>query len=213
MRRFLRTSSRGRPFSTSSTSSPHNAPTTAPHSHPPPPPMLHSAIAQGKLAPVKFLVERGDGIDINAKDSHGLTALHVSIASKTTPITDFLLSQASINVNELEENKQTPLHLACFLGDLEIVQKLVGRGANVNSNDGLNGTPLHMACHKGHAKVAEFLIGHGAKLDICSNEDGSTPLHIASSEGLHIPLTPSFSTQTIFSLINQLMQFLNHRTP
>ncbi|XP_030849481.1 ankyrin repeat domain-containing protein 50-like [Strongylocentrotus purpuratus] len=79
-----------------------------------------------------------------------------------------------------KQDDLTPLQAAASNGRLDVVQVLIGQGADIKSasNDGV--TPLHVASLKGHLDV--FLIGQGAVLNKVGR-DGSTPLEVASIKG------------------------------
>ena len=84
-------------------------------------------------------------------------------------------------------NKNTPLHVACELGDLEIVKLLFRyldiKRALIHPNDAGN-TPLHLACIGKHRDVVEKLIEHSDITDVFGhqNNDGNTPLHLDQKE-------------------------------
>jgi ankyrin repeat protein len=66
------------------------------------------------------------------------------------------------NVNETNRTGNTPLHLACQAGYLNIVQYLVQFGqalVNIGKNDGA--TPLHLACSMGHYGIVQYLVEYG----------------------------------------------------
>lgn len=66
----------------------------------------------------------------------------------------------------------SPLHRACYDGDLVELQKLVKSGSNINSLDRSFTSllaPLHIAAFQGHLDIAAFLISQGAKVDIKSS--------------------------------------------
>ncbi len=57
------------------------------------------------------------------------------------------------------DDKEPPLHLACYRGHLEIVKTLVNHGARIDKGAGrYNMTPLHNACLRGHKEVVKYLI-------------------------------------------------------
>ena len=60
---------------------------------------------------------------------------------------------------------RTPLLAASFKGHLDVVQFLIGHGADLNSVDKYGLTPLHGASLNGHVDVVQFLIGQGADLN------------------------------------------------
>lgn len=67
-----------------------------------------------------------------------------------------------INVNETDDGGNTLLHAACFDGRLDIVKKLIKKGALVNVNNFWYSTPLGYAVLRKHYNVVEFLLQHGA---------------------------------------------------
>ncbi|MBN1271211.1 MAG: ankyrin repeat domain-containing protein [Candidatus Aminicenantes bacterium] len=79
-------------------------------------------------------------------------------------------------------NGVTPLHIAAFEGQLEIVKMLCEKGADVRAGDTQLGTPLHYAAYNGQDAVVGFLIDRGVDVDI-KNESGATPLFLAVNRG------------------------------
>lgn len=93
------------------------------------------------------------------------------------------LLAAGAAVNEPDTLGGTPLHDACWAGELEIARLLVERGARVNARHREAGsTPLHYAVITNHAAVVEFLLDKGADLQ-ATYQSGSTPLHLAANRG------------------------------
>ncbi len=93
-----------------------------------------------------------------------------------------LLSQKA-DVNEAQGDGMTALHWAASNDDLQIVQVLLGAGANVKAETRLGAvTPLFMACKNGNAAIVEALLQAGAS---ASGPDahGTTPLMIAAAAG------------------------------
>ncbi|EDQ87463.1 uncharacterized protein MONBRDRAFT_27345 [Monosiga brevicollis MX1] len=90
----------------------------------------------------------------------------------------------------------TPLHEACFMGHVKVVEMLLKHGADAEAKTSVHlyhmmmmmmlmlmmlylpdgDTSLHRACYKGHVKVAEMLLKHGADT-AAKNNGGHTPLH------------------------------------
>uniref|UniRef100_A0A8C7M8I1 Ankyrin 1 n=1 Tax=Oncorhynchus kisutch TaxID=8019 RepID=A0A8C7M8I1_ONCKI len=76
----------------------------------------------------------------------------------------------------------TPLHVAAFMGHLNIVKNLLHRGASPNASNVKVETPLHMASRAGHCEVALFLLQNTAQVDAKAKDD-QTPLHCAARMG------------------------------
>ena len=75
---------------------------------------LHLACEWGSLAIVKFLVEKGFGV--NEKNSVGETALHICIRFKRWCIFEYLLNEckSTIDINSTTNDGETLLHLATY---------------------------------------------------------------------------------------------------
>ena len=74
----------------------------------------------------------------------------------------------------------TPLHCAASAGQRDVVESLIGKGADVNAQNVGRGTALHYAAHYGHKDIVELLITKGANVN-AKNTKGQTPLDIALS--------------------------------
>ena len=72
-----------------------------------------------------------------------------------------LISQG-INVNAMNGERETALHMAAARGHFETVMLLVRSGANVNAQTVKNWIPLHHAVRFRHPNIVNFLIQNGA---------------------------------------------------
>lgn len=84
-----------------------------------------------------------EGIDVQAKDNDGFTALHWA-AWSGMPATSYLLIKAGLNVNQPENNGYTPLMLAALRGNAEVVRLLLqmGADASIKNAEGLTAEQL-----------------------------------------------------------------------
>jgi hypothetical protein len=95
-----------------------------------------------------------------------------------------LLIDNGADVSATNEYRETPLHLASREGHEGMAQLLIDSGADVSATDKYGQTPLHLASRDGHEGVARLLIDWGADVSATTEEDGETPLHLASNEGV-----------------------------
>lgn len=72
-----------------------------------------------------------------------------------------------------------PLHSACAFGNANLVETLLGNGADVNAKGTGGWTALHFAVLFNRSRIVEFLLKK--KADVNSQAtDRKTPLHIAA---------------------------------
>jgi ankyrin repeat protein len=89
-----------------------------------------------------------------------------------------LLGTDASLVHARDSDGSTPLHCAVWKGHQEIVEFLLGAGADVNaqnSNAHWGTTPLHAAAHANQAAIAKLLIENGADVN-ARDLEGRTPL-------------------------------------
>ena len=61
--------------------------------------------------------------------------------------------------------KDTPLHLAVNLNDIETVNNLIAKGANLNSKNYMKDTPLHLAVNNKKVDILMLLLEKGADIN------------------------------------------------
>ncbi len=111
-----------------------------------------------------------------------LTLLHKAVYYGNINLVKSLIDlKIDIN-NQNIPAKATPILIASYIGNTDIVQLLLENGANVNLVDDENDTPLHCACLHGHFTIAQSLLEHGTNVNVVGG-DGDTPLHYACAKG------------------------------
>lgn len=69
-----------------------------------------------------------------------------------------ILAMSKLQLEIVEENGNTALHFACFLGNAEMAKLLINNGARVNCTNNFGFTPLHFAAWKQHENLGIWLV-------------------------------------------------------
>lgn len=120
-------------------------------------------------------------LDINRKRiGDGSTALTIACAMGYPKIVAILL-QKKASVNEANDKGLTPLFMACYNKNLEIVKLLLKFDVTVNQE--VQGHhALYIACQEGAFDIVKLLLEQGALVNFSKN-NGATPLFIACQRG------------------------------
>jgi ankyrin repeat protein len=73
------------------------------------------------------------------------------------PEVERLLSVGA-DVNAKDHYGDTPLHMACYRGHVQVFQALREHGADIELKNNYGRTPLHCACRLGHLAVVTELL-------------------------------------------------------
>ena len=77
------------------------------------------------------------------------------------------------------DGSASSLHWAAWIGRVNVVKKLIGKGGDIEVKDDRWGdTPLHEASRNGHLDVVKFLVENKADIN-AKNKNGKTLLDIA----------------------------------
>jgi ankyrin len=123
------------------------------------------------------------GVDVNAEDEGGATALHLAFNHYEPEVGPVLLAHGA-NPNAENNLGETPLHrllryYSCQ-GDrhLDKVKLTLEHGANPNAQDKDGITLLQLSSRNGMPEVTRLLLKHGAKVTTESDEDRAPlPVH------------------------------------
>ena len=70
-----------------------------------------------------------------------------------------LLAEVACLVDvQFTEDKANVLHVACWIGEVGVVESLLKKGADVDAPAGNMRSPLHIAAEKGHRAVVKVLL-------------------------------------------------------
>lgn len=154
---------------------------------------LHLAADEGNAECVLLLLSKG--ADAKLKNHRGFTALHLAARTSSVECVDALLSHGAADPNAEDFDKRTPLHAAVNKSDnaFEIIEMLIGWGANLNHKDIYGFTALHLAALDGLSHCVEMMVFHGADVSTRSKK-GTSALNVISRK-----------TPNSLKMINQML--------
>ena len=101
------------------------------------------------------------GKEMSARDAVGLALLYAYVREQREAV-DFLVEKDG-NWDMVGVNNGAVLHRAAFAGDLEMVKRLVEKGASISNRDNpFHSTPLGWADHNKQADVMQWMRAHCA---------------------------------------------------
>lgn len=150
---------------------------------------LHVAATQGEVVIAETLIDHG--ADMEARDAAGHTALYLALREGKTQVAQLLarrgaelqasallvelvrdgvtdrdslrfLQKLGGDVNALDTEGRSPLHVAITEGNLLLCKRLIALGADINLKDPAGKTPLAIAADTGNRFIVELLKSYGA---------------------------------------------------
>jgi len=109
--------------------------------------------------------------------------LHEYVRKEHLRVVKYLLTLELMDLNVQDNDGNTPLHIACENGNIDIAKALLtalgnleSMDLNIQNNDG--NTPLHKACENGNIDVAKALLTAGANQNV-ENKEKKKPFQVA----------------------------------
>ncbi len=163
---------------------------------------LHQAAGFGHAETVQLLLS--SGVDVTATNHNGDTPLHLAsfgfniftltdtatcvwmeqkarMLDMPLKVTQLLLDHGA-DVNAVNLQGKTALHLSIMKGRISLVQLLLARSADVTLKDGLRAAPLTLALEYGDKEAVQALLKHDLQIQVqCGVLDDS--IRIAAFKG------------------------------
>ncbi|XP_054844650.1 85/88 kDa calcium-independent phospholipase A2 isoform X2 [Eublepharis macularius] len=141
---------------------------------------LHIACQKGDLGCLRELVEECHA-RVDLTDKNGDTVFHYAVRGNNPKIIELLGRRSTAALDHLNNQGQTPLHLACQLGKDEAVISLLKAEAK-GSILGTLGFPIHTAMKYSQKRCAKALLDVDInQIQYQDQRYGGTPLHWAKN--------------------------------
>ncbi|MEO5500358.1 MAG: ankyrin repeat domain-containing protein [Ginsengibacter sp.] len=143
---------------------------------------IFEAASIGDNDKVNTLLDKNPEL-LNSFSTDGFTPLGLASFFGHLSLVKLLLRRgANPNIASNNQFKVAPIHSACAISHLGIVELLLEHDADVNAKQ-MNGvTPLHSTCHNGQTKLSKILLENGAEIN-AKMDNGQTPLFMAQEKG------------------------------
>lgn len=146
--------------------------------------LLSACLSDGQADKADLVLDLlNHGADPNAFSGEGESALYLAAVSGSAEVVRLLLhSGAHVDIELKEGERTTPLQAAASVGHLvavDVIDALLGAGAQVNIADVNGWAALHHAVHSNCLEAIQVLLQHGADLE-AKNKLLQTPLSIAA---------------------------------
>ena len=97
------------------------------------------------------------GADVNGRDKHKRTALHLAAYAGQLEAVRFLIASGAKTAVEAMDGI-APLHFACQKGHWEVARELINLGANQKALNYKGENALHFAAQSGNQRLVEMLL-------------------------------------------------------
>ncbi|XP_066489586.1 85/88 kDa calcium-independent phospholipase A2 isoform X2 [Tiliqua scincoides] len=141
---------------------------------------LHLACQKGDLECMRELVEECHS-RLDLRDGNGDTVFHYAVRGRNPKIIELLGNRSTVALNTLNNHGESPLHIACQLGDDNAVNSLLKIRAKYDTM-GILGYPIHTAMKYSQKRCVKALLDEDInQIQFLDPRYGATPLHWAKN--------------------------------
>ncbi|KAI3787725.1 hypothetical protein L2E82_00092 [Cichorium intybus] len=141
--------------------------------------VMSLAVRSGDLDTVQILMESGCVVD-HRNDRF----LHVAASSNRVDLMEVLcMGYLDIDVNWVDSEGQTALHVGASHGYVEVLDFLITLGSDPDLADHNGWTPLHCSSMEGHVEAIEFLLTRIRYVKYAVTKEGKTAFDLAVENG------------------------------
>ncbi|MEJ1241377.1 ankyrin repeat domain-containing protein [Chryseolinea sp. T2] len=148
-------------------------------------PLLASAPTEQGISLLQFAAyyRNQEAIEIILRYKDGVDIFEAATVGDVATVQRLLTKQPD-QINSLSSDGFTPLTLASYFGQLDVVKLLLKNHAdpNIAASNQMHVAPLHSACAISNYEIAALLIKAGADVN-ARQHSGVTPLHSAAHNG------------------------------
>ena len=137
-----------------------------------------NAIINNDLCFIKKCIDNKINIDFSNN-----SILILAIMNEYIDMIKLIINYISDINDNYNYDFMSPLHLACDIGNIEIVQLLLENGADIDVLDNDFMTPLHYASNRNHFKIIKKLIKYKAKINQ-SDKYNRLPIHLTTDQNI-----------------------------
>lgn len=141
--------------------------------------VMSLAVKSGDLDTVRILMESGCVID-HRNDRF----LHVAASANRVDLMEVLcMGYLDIDVNSVDSDGQTALHVGANHGYIEVVEFLITLGSDPDLADHNGWTALHYGSNEGHVGAVELLLNCISYVKYAVTKEGKTAFDLAVENG------------------------------
>ena len=95
------------------------------------------------------------------------------------------------DANTVDDDQQTPLHVACAAGMLDHIALLLRKGADINARDMNGWTPLHFCSRENNLDACRLLLSQQSIDVTLTTKEQNSVLHYLVRKSVHADVVPA----------------------